>query len=65
MSTNRERTAIEAQRAKAQRAIELNSARSGIYAAGLASEGYDGGYRDAMSDALLILAGVEPQSRFR
>jgi hypothetical protein len=29
--------------------------------AGLVSEGYDGGYRDALSDAILLLNGVVPR----
>jgi len=33
---------------------------SGHYARGLASEGYNGGYRDALSDVLLFLNGVRP-----
>ena len=34
--------------------------RGGIYAKGLASEGYNGGYRDALNDVLLALNGVKP-----
>lgn len=33
------------------------------YAAGLASEGYVGGYVDALRDILLLLDGCEPQRR--
>ena len=33
--------------------------------AGLASEGYAGGYRDALDDVLLALDGVPPQNRGR
>lgn len=36
------------------------AARGGKYAGGLASEGYNGGYRDALSDVLLALNGVRP-----
>ena len=35
-------------------------ANQGFYAAGLASEGYNGGYRDALFDVLLILDGNSP-----
>ena len=34
--------------------------RGGFYAAGLASEGYAGGYRQALSDVRLALDGVPP-----
>lgn len=33
------------------------------FASGLASEGYAGGYRDALADVLLVLDGVPPCSR--
>jgi hypothetical protein len=36
----------------------------GREAAGLASEGYAGGYRDALDDVLLALNGVKPNRRF-
>jgi hypothetical protein len=32
----------------------------GLYARGLASEGYNGGYRDALDDCILLLSGVSP-----
>ena len=32
-------------------------AAHGFYGAGLASEGYSGGYRDALDDVLLLLEG--------
>lgn len=41
-----------------------NNSRGGLYAGGLASEGYAGGYRDALNDVLLALNGVCPNSRF-
>ena len=34
--------------------------QNSLYSRGLASEGYAGGYRDALSDVLLALNGVEP-----
>lgn len=33
------------------------------FAGGMASEGYAGGYRDALSDVLLALNGEKPQRR--
>lgn len=39
------------------------SSRENLYARGLASEGYAGGYRDAISDVLLALNGVSPSRR--
>ena len=38
-------------------------ATGGRYAAGLASEGYAGGYRDALYDIQLLLNGVTPRRR--
>ncbi|MDZ4344783.1 MAG: hypothetical protein U1E51_20360, partial [Candidatus Binatia bacterium] len=39
------------------------NARQGHIAAGLASEGYAGGYRDALYDVLLVLNGGKPKRR--
>lgn len=36
----------------------------GRYGKALASEGYAGGYRDALADVLLLLNGVKPNSRY-
>lgn len=38
--------------------------RGGLYAQGMAGEGYNGGYRDALDDVLLALNGVEPNRGF-
>jgi len=39
----------------------INHASSGdLYARGLSSEGYSGGYRDALHDVLLVLDGIKP-----
>ncbi len=35
-------------------------ASHGLYGGGLAAEGYNGGYRDALSDVLIALNGVTP-----
>lgn len=40
--------------------ISGHASRGGIYAGGLAGEGYNGGYRDALSDVILALNGVTP-----
>lgn len=34
------------------------------YSGGLASEGYQGGYRDALNDVLLFLGGTRPHGEF-
>ena len=38
-------------------------ALGGKYAAGLASESYSGGYRDALYDVQLVMNGVKPKRR--
>lgn len=43
--------------------VRGNASRGGIYAGGLASEGYAGGYRDALSDVLLLLEGDTAPNR--
>lgn len=40
--------------------ITNNSSVGGMYARGLASEGYAGGYRDALHDVLSALDGNHP-----
>ena len=40
--------------------IIASFAARGRIAAGMASEGYNGGYRDALNDVLLVLSGVRP-----
>ena len=43
---------------------EISSlAKGGKFAAGLSTEGYHGGYRDALNDVLLVLNGVKPNTR--
>jgi len=54
---------------KVQKAIsnvnkEIEGNSVGKYGAGLASEGYAGGYRDALNDVLLALRGVNPNRRW-
>jgi hypothetical protein len=43
--------------------ISNNASGGNMFARGLASEGYAGGYRDALSDVLLALNGVTPDRR--
>ncbi len=53
---------------KACRKIEVDikgCGDRGFYAAGLAREGYNGGYWDALQDVLLLLNGIEPGKRGR
>ena len=45
---------------KVQDRIRAISLDGGLYARGLASEGYLGGYRDALNDVMLVLNGVTP-----
>lgn len=42
---------------------QLSRGRDNIYASGLAPEGYQGGYRDALNDCLLLLGGTMPNTR--
>lgn len=44
--------------------IAGHAADGGLYARGLAGEGYAGGYREAISDVILALNGVKPGRRF-
>jgi len=39
-----------------------NNAGHGLVAAGLSSEGYNGGYAEALRDVLLALNGVTPRN---
>lgn len=41
---------------------DLSNPRS-LYSSGLSSEGYAGGYRDALNDVILLLNGIEPNRR--
>ena len=40
--------------------IQFNTDRGGVFARGLAGEGYHGGYRDALRDVVLLLNDVIP-----
>lgn len=45
---------------KVQKEISDFASRGSPFSAGLASEGYNGGYLDAISDVMLALNGVTP-----
>ena len=47
---------------KVNEEIAFNSL-GGFYARGLATEGYAGGYRQALQDVLLLLNDVQPNTR--
>ena len=51
--------------ANVNKSIAASARSGGMYAAGLAGEGYAGGYRDAISDVMLALRGVNPNDRGR
>lgn len=46
--------------ANVSKVIAAFAQRGGRYSSALASEGYNGGYRDALSDVILALNGVHP-----
>lgn len=49
---------------KVNKEIEGFASSGGKYARGLASEGCNGGYRDALYDVLLLMNGVVPYVRW-
>jgi hypothetical protein len=49
--------------ARERATAEINGQGRGKYAAGLSSEGYAGGYRDALDDVMLALSGIRPKRR--
>lgn len=54
---------IRAAQKRALREVAGHASRGGKYAHGLSSEGYAGGYADALADVLLALRGVKPSTR--
>lgn len=54
---------VKKARSRASAEISAYAKRGGV-AAGLASEGYAGGYRDALDAVLLALNGVTPNHRY-
>lgn len=62
--TKRQQVAqINAALTKVCEEISALAAGGSRYAGGLAGEGYAGGYRDALSDVLLVLNSVRPDRR--
>lgn len=62
--TKREMKVIESVKAKVSCEIADFASHGGLFAGPLASEGYAGGYRDALEDVLIFLdAGVRPGRR--
>lgn len=47
-------------RRAAENEVSILARRGGVYAGALASEGYSGGYRDALDDVRLALDGIVP-----
>lgn len=47
------------------KAISWDAKSKSLWARGMASEGYSGGYRDALYDVLLSLNGVGPAANTR
>jgi hypothetical protein len=54
---------IEVARSVVEREISNFASNGGPFAGALSSEGYHGGYRDALNDVLLVLSGVTPHRR--
>lgn len=52
---------VIAARKSVQKDISAFASSGGGVARGLAGEGYNGGYRDALDDVLLLLNGVIPE----
>lgn len=50
---------------RVQNDISIIAKRGGMYTRGLASEGYNGGYRDALYDVILALNNCPPDKRWR
>lgn len=57
------RTRLRLALAKVDKEISNVHSRGGKYAAGLAREGYAGGYAQALMDMQLVLNGVQPNTR--
>jgi hypothetical protein len=55
--------AVNAARKWVDKEISDSASVGGMYARGMAAEGYAGGYRDALDDVMLALNGVKPSRR--
>ena len=60
MTMKEKRRLIATATGRLDKLIKGHASRGGLYAGGLASEGYNGGYRDALHDFVLILNGIRP-----
>lgn len=54
---------IKAAQIEAQKLIAGHASLGGKFAPALSSEGYNGGYRDALSDVMLLLNNCDPCCR--
>jgi hypothetical protein len=52
--------ALKAAALAAGKEISVLASCGGMYAKGMASEGFMGGYREALEDVMLAMNGVEP-----
>ncbi len=55
--------AIQMAETAVRKEIAGNAASGGLYARGMANEGYAGGYAQALQDVLLLASGVRPTTR--
>ena len=57
------KTRIEAARKRVLARISQDTDRNSIYSRGMSTEGYNGGYAQALADVQLVLNGVRPNTR--
>ena len=57
------RAEMSSAHASADAEYKASGSKGPNFAAGLASEGYVGGYRDALSDVILAMNGITPNTR--
>ena len=63
LTMKQKRAWIREQENRVREAIKRATNQNDLYSRGLAGEGYNGGYRDAISDIILLLNGVIPNYR--
>ena len=63
LTMTQKRKWIRNQEDRVREAIKIATNQNSLYSRGLASEGYNGGYRDALSDIILLLNDVYPNCR--
>jgi len=54
---------VQKARKRVNELINQETDRSNRFSGGLSGEGWNGGYRQALDDVLLVLNGVEPRTR--